>query len=398
MDWWLSLPAPPAPPTGFCGIWSHCITLKLCEMVLLCGGVEPASRVETSFAAASHDSSSMPFIEFDATNLLLDNLLSPITGPSDDFNLRCNALEKQLEEQVVSIRSSLQQLTAQKKQLDEHSESLENILQELTEQKKNTEAKFLIQQDTLSGAIKEFGVVMEKIGAENRETIGNVTPIIMQASSAMITESMASLNKRIMCLENMITVQADCDVLSEMIPANLDGHSYARTGDITAGDSTPIAKETLAKTISLPTNLAENDEECAITESSCLSGDTTYLAGGPTDYIIYHKDMALKDVPFAEAVAPASGSSVDPFKGDVSDDDSYYCSDRMPSDDESDAMHCMKPNFSGACRFGSSTSIDMDDNSRPLIAHPWVRTLCAGLHDSNVSHSSHDSCDEQTCH
>jgi hypothetical protein len=150
----------------------------------------------------------------------------------------------------------------------------------------------------------------------------------------------------------------------------------------------------------------------------------------PTDYVIYNKDMALKDVPFARAVAPTGLGKVDPFKGDFSDDESYCCSDRMPSDDESDAMHGMKHNLSGAGLPGCCTSVDMDDNSRPLITHPWVRAPCAGQHDSHthdvnmakgrlqprkyphsmhthnnmhefspvredVSHSSYDSCDEK---
>jgi hypothetical protein len=123
---------------------------------------------------------------------------------------------------------------------------------------------------------------------------------------------------------------------------------------------------------------------------------------------------------------------VDPFKSDFSDDGSYCCSDRMPSDDESDAMHGTKHIFSGAGLSGSRTSVDMDDNSRPLITLPWVRTPCAGQHDSHthnvdmakgrlqprkypnsmhtqtihefssvredVSHSSYDSCDEKTTH
>ena len=101
----------------------------------------------------------------------------------------------------------------------------------------------------------------------------------------------------------------------------------------------------------------------------------------------------------------------------------------MPSDDESDAisMHRMKHNFPGAGHSGAGTTHNMDDNNlRPLSTHSWVRTPCAGQHDSHtvaigrlqpckyphsmhtptmhefspvragVSHSSHDSCDENT--
>ena len=121
----------------------------------------------------------------------------------------------------------------------------------------------------------------------------------------------------------------------------------------------------------------------------------------------YSKDMALKDVRVARAVAPAGLGIVDLFKGTG-----------------------MKHNLSGARLCGASTSFDMDDNSRPLIALPWVRAPCAGQHDSythnldmakgrlqprkypnsmpthimhefspireDVSHSSYDSCDEKT--
>ena len=113
----------------------------------------------------------------------------------------------------------------------------------------------------------------------------------------------------------------------------------------------------------------------------------------------------------------------------------FCCSDRMPSDDESDAMHCMKQKFSGACHFGSGTAINMDEYSRPLTTLPRVGAPCAGLHDSHnlnmdnmakgrlqpsrypnsmhtqqktlqefspvctdVSHGSNDSCDEKTSH
>ena len=110
------------------------------------------------------------------------------------------------------------------------------------------------------------------------------------------------------------------------------------------------------------------------------------------DYAIYNKNMALKDVPFAQAVLPVGLNKVDPFQGDISDDESYDCSDRMPSDSESDAMHCMKQNFLGAGRLGPCTAHNKDNNSRPLITLPWVRTPCAGRHDS---HGSYDSCDEK---
>ena len=56
------------------------------------------------------------------------------------------------------------------------------------------------------------------------------------------------------------------------------------------------------------------------------------------------KDMALKDVPFVEAILSAGLSKVDPFTGDISDE-SYYCSDRMPCDSGSDAMQRMQHNF-----------------------------------------------------
>ena len=116
--------------------------------------------------------------------------------------------------------------------------------------------------------------------------------------------------------------------------------------------------------------------------------------GMPMDYIIYRKDLALKDVPFAQAVLPAGFSKVDPFKGATSDDESYYCSERMPSDSESEAMQCMQHNFLGAGRPGPCTSHNTDTcNSRPLITLPRVRISCAGQH---VSHSSYDSCDEMT--
>ena len=116
--------------------------------------------------------------------------------------------------------------------------------------------------------------------------------------------------------------------------------------------------------------------------------------GMPTDYVLYNKDMALKDVPFAQAVLPAGCSKVDPLKGAMSDDESYYCSDRMPSDSESDAMQCMQHDFLGAGRPGPCTSHNTDTcNSRPLITLPRVRISCAGQH---VSHSSYDSCDEKT--
>ena len=115
--------------------------------------------------------------------------------------------------------------------------------------------------------------------------------------------------------------------------------------------------------------------------------------GMPMDYIIYNRDLALKDVPFAQAVLPAGFSKVDPFKGATSDDESYYCSDRMPSDSESEAMQCMQHNFLGAGRPGPCTSHNTDNcNSRPLITLPRVRISCAGQH---VSHSSYDSCDEK---
>ena len=156
----------------------------------------------------------------------------------------------------------------------------------------------------------------------------------------------------------------------------------------------------------------------------------------PTDYINYNKDMALRDVPFAKVVVPTKFSKVEPFKGSFSDDESDLCIDRMPSDDESDTMHCMQHDFSGAGHFGSGTAVDMViSNLRPLISLPRVRTPCAGQHDSHtrdvvhmakgrlqtgkypnsmhtqqenmhefspvcedVSHGSEDSCDEKTSH
>ena len=44
--------------------------------------------------------------------------------------------------------------------------------------------------------------------------------------------------------------------------------------------------------------------------------------GMRTDYVFYSKDMALKDVPFAQAVLPAGPSKVDPFKSNTSHDES----------------------------------------------------------------------------
>ena len=80
--------------------------------------------------------------------------------------------------------------------------------------------------------------------------------------------------------------------------------------------------------------------------------------------------MALKDAPFAQAVLPAGPSKVDPFKGNTSDDESYCCSARMPSDSESDAVQCTQHDFLGAGRVGTCASHSKDDNSQPLTTPP----------------------------
>ena len=62
-------------------------------------------------------------------------------------------------------------------------------------------------------------------------------------------------------------------------------------------------------------------------------------------------------------------SKVDPLKGDTSDDESYCCSDRMPSDSESDAVQCTQHDFLGAGRLGTCASHNKD-NSQPLTSPP----------------------------
>ena len=112
------MPAPPAPPEEFTGIWKHAIQLKLCEMIL------PEQSL------------------LNATNLLLENLLAPIESKeanATNVNATCedpaarSLLEARMEESVTSIQARCSALELRiKEQVKFTAKSETNICERFT--------------------------------------------------------------------------------------------------------------------------------------------------------------------------------------------------------------------------------------------------------------------------
>jgi hypothetical protein len=394
--WRIMNDPPPAPPVGFGGIWQHAVGMQswTCGNLLAIhnlilqsitmmnstldkletGAGSPCPAVglplcpphgwnaETPKAANGRvrtlilldeliekDEECLPAKVVENTNILVQEAAHPaqLEGANaislHDIEVKLNLLDNTVQNYAWTnwtyLQDDLGKLHEGVAAFSTRCEDIEKSMKAYTENTEGINAKIGNLQSfsvtTVPDLFKDMtAMISERCGAQE-ELAHQLLPKLQQSTAALVRDVFGQLEKRI---------------------DNLEKISNA-----------------------LPTEMKET--KCAMS------------IGMPTDYVFYSKDMALKDVPFAQAVPAAGLSKVDPFKGNISDDESYCCSDRMPSDSESDAIHCTQHDFLGAGRLGICTTHTKDDNSQPLITLPWVRTPCAGLHDS---HSSYDSCDEKT--